>query len=167
MEAGWNSKFSIHHAAGFFRSIGVNARVQPSRYQSQFKVSFYLDVSCNHLSEAIRQFADENGVAVNITECVVGSNDPAGSLDVDFIPSSASKGTVSEYIKRLFKPERTVAFGDNFNDEKMFHKANTSYLVGNSSVAVKRYFESRENIVFLEENVLAGVNEGLLLELSI
>jgi sucrose-6F-phosphate phosphohydrolase len=138
------------------QSIGedfVELRLQPSKFNSHHKVSFYgSDLDESFLAH-FKERMSTGGQSVSVVY--------SSGRDRDVLPDKSSKGAAAMYLARHWKigPERTLVAGDSGNDANMFIAGFKGIVVGNASPELKAL---NSPAVYVAQNWhAAGVLEGI------
>lgn len=137
MDCNWNSVIVRQEMQRF-----VELELQPDRFQSERKVSYYLDdATPEQLSDLSRALS-----AAAIPADLLYS----GHRYVDVLPRGMNKGTAAVYLANRLGFERSdvIACGDSGNDLSMFLQEFQTVLVANAEEAVVRlaaepFYQSR------------------------
>lgn len=110
-----------------------------------YKRNFYLRATAENLDEdgrlsSLRQVTAAQSLAVNINHCNPAAGDPAGFLDVDFLPLGAGKHEIAHFLQENWQVpvSRTLAFGDSGNDLGMLACAGHAWLVSNATAEARK-----------------------------
>ena len=151
-------QFNREEAVAFFDGI-EHAEMQPDRYNTELKVSYYLD-SCN----------DPEGAADEIRRRVEPHDDRyqvvwSSGRDLDILPASSGKGKAIRFLVEHLglPPDRVVVAGDTGNDATMLHEFDRGIVVGNAKPELIAVAESlgADRVYQARQDFAAGVEEGL------
>ena len=120
--------------------IKIELEEQPGNGSSPWIRSYYARDRGESWKETLRLLTDEEGIAVNISQCNPNAGDPADAFDIDFYPIHAGKVSSIEYVcaTSSFIREDTYAFGDSGNDVFMLAHVGNGYLVKNATNQAKQ-----------------------------
>ncbi|GIW96356.1 MAG: mannosylfructose-phosphate phosphatase [Pirellulaceae bacterium] len=128
--------------------------LQPVRYQSPFKVSYYVYDASSELLQQIRDVLAEHGIRASL---IYSSN-----RDLDILPEGVDKGSASRFLaKRLgYPPHRVLISGDTGNDLAMFGNGFLGIVVGNAHEELRNLVHP--HVYQAREPFARGVLEGIL-----
>ncbi|MCD7972333.1 MAG: HAD-IIB family hydrolase [Candidatus Azobacteroides sp.] len=140
---------NITRMIALLRETGISLREQPADYGGKYKGTYYYKIT-SHLEEdynRIKEVAADLKIKVLFTKCNPAAGDPADCYDVDLLPECCGKENVVSFLSEYtgVKKEDTWAFGDSFNDFKMFAEAENSYLVANADPLAAKSFSHMTN----------------------
>lgn len=116
------------------RHHGIQLIPQNKGNDSRFKISFYLSPCSDEIRKKIQEEAMGYGLKANVSRCDPSVGDPEGSYDVDFIPKTAGKQRIVEFLCQKHKVAKvnSYAFGNSENDLSMLKSVRNGYWVGNA-----------------------------------
>jgi sucrose-6F-phosphate phosphohydrolase len=160
--ARWNQflrqHFSREEADAFLSDI-EGAEVQPERYNTPLKVSYFLDKTPNpeQAAELVKRRVAE---AENGYQVIWSSG-----THLDILPADAGKGKAIRFLIDYLSlaPQQVITAGDSGNDLTMMEEFGTGIIVGNAQPELKALTHtSRQATYYLaKESYAAGVEEGL------
>lgn len=151
--------FKKKKAKEFIKNIKGLA-MQPTRYNTDLKLSVYLDSAPEpqKAADKIRQRVKKSGQKAYQ---VVWSS----SRDLDIIPRSAGKANAIKYVikKKCPKAKKIIVAGDSGNDKSMFQAFDYGIAVANAKSELKKYLkkEKSKNHYLAKARYAKGVMEGL------
>jgi sucrose-6F-phosphate phosphohydrolase len=162
--AQWQShlqrQFARETAVSFLDGI-AGLEMQPQKYNTPLKVSYYLDnapdpeTAVARIKQRIAQ-ADQ-GHAYQVVW--------SSGRDLDIIPAAAGKGKAIQFVIDFLAlaADKVIVAGDSGNDRSMFDTFDQGIVVGNAQPELKRLQDENHeaNHYFAQENFAAGVIEGL------
>ena len=130
----------VERIVSYIEQMRIELDEQPSNGTSPWIRSYYIRDQIGSWRETLRMLADEEGIAVNISQCNPNAGDPADAFDIDFYPIHAGKVSSIEYVcaTSSFVREDTYAFGDSGNDLNMLAHVGNGYLVRNATNQAKQ-----------------------------
>ncbi len=148
LRPGWDAGRVREVLAGF-----DGLELQPDEWQSEFKVSYYLDAAGDAQLEAIRRRLREAGLRTTL----VYSSD----RDLDILPAGASKGAAAAFVARRWgvPPARVIAAGDSGNDASLYEQGFCGIIVANARPELSAI--RSDNVYRAGAPFAAGVLEGL------
>ncbi len=150
--------YSREQAETFVSDI-EGAEIQPEKYNTSLKVSYFLDKAPDpeQAAELIQQRVEEvhNGYQV------VWSS----GKHLDILPAAAGKGKAIRFLIEYLDlaPQAVITAGDSGNDRSMLLEFRRGIVVGNAQpelMALKGN-KHQANLYFAQNNYAAGVAEGL------
>ena len=153
----WIERISNQWSAERAREIladETDLELQPERFQSDFKVSYFLRGASQEQLDRLRARLFDAGVNVS----VIYSSD----RDLDFLPEGVHKGTAAAFIAREMGVDRdhVIVAGNSGNDSKLFEHGFYGIVVSNAHEELKQYADQRR--VYLSPHPRAdGVRDGL------
>jgi len=152
----WHRKINRKWDAGKVRSILSShgeLELQPSQFQSDFKVSYYLPDASGDDIRNLREEVAENSIEA---EVIYSSN-----RDLDFLPLRANKGKASAFLASEWgiARDRVVVCGDTGNDMALFEQGFRGVVVGNAQPDLKSL--AGPNVYHAEGLYARGVLEGV------
>jgi sucrose-6F-phosphate phosphohydrolase len=138
------------------RSIAANfshLELQPQKYQSEWKVSFYGDRLSEDFLDNFRRTLEEAHLRV----MVVYSSD----RDLDLLPEQAGKGNAVAFLAHhwQFSKHDVIVCGDSGNDLAMFQQGFRGVVVANSHEELKNLSDA--NVYHSPESFARGVLDGV------
>lgn len=120
----------------------IELEEQPGNGTSPWIRSYYVRDQIGSWRESLRMLADEEEIAVNISQCNPNAGDPADAFDIDFYPIYAGKESSIEYVctTSSFVREDAYAFGDSGNDLGMLAHVGNGYLLKNATAQAKQAY---------------------------
>ncbi len=134
-------------------SVHEELEIQPEKWQSDYKVSYYLyDADPQQLQE----LQDELSAASVHTRVIYSS-----SRDLDFLPRKADKGAAAEFLADMWgiEKEKVLVCGDSGNDAMLFNRGFNGVVVGNAKPELAAL--EAPNIYHAQWQYAAGVMEGI------
>ena len=149
-------QFSRQQAEAFMNDI-AGAQIQPERYNTPLKVSYFLEQNPNP-EQAVAQIKQRVTAAGNGYQVVWSS-----SKHLDILPAAAGKGKAIRFlIDFLFlKPQQVITAGDSGNDRSMLEEFGRGIIVANAQSELKDLKQTQNNFYFAQKAYAAGVAEGL------
>ena len=97
--------------------------------------TFYISIVGPYdvLNDVSKHYEEVEGVVVTLAQDVY--HDDFWWLEV--MPKNAGKGNAVKFLRKLYKPEQIVCFGDNHNDVTMFQEADLGICTQNGVQALK------------------------------
>jgi Cof subfamily protein (haloacid dehalogenase superfamily) len=87
----------------------------------------------NKMEHIYNILKSQDNIAVSLTQDAYHYN----SWWVEIMPKKSGKGSALQYLRNLYKPEKIVCFGDNYNDITMFEEADYGVCVNNAVADLK------------------------------
>lgn len=127
--------------------------LQPQKWQSDFKVSYYLYDAEQWQLDSLREALREHALNARIIY--------SSGRDLDILPAGANKGSAGAFLARRWHipPERVLASGDSGNDRPLFEQGFKGIVVANAQPELKRV--SGPRIYHARYGYAAGVLEGI------
>ena len=153
----------VERVASQIGQMQVELEAQPGFGTSPWIRSYYLRDQIGSWSETLRVLADQEGIAVNISQCNPKAGDPMDAWDIDFYPLHAGKESSVRYVcaTASFSRKDAYAFGDSGNDLGMLAHVGKGYLVGNATEQAKQMYPEMTTKPYAE-----GILEVLESDLS-
>jgi sucrose-phosphate synthase len=154
-DKGWQSHISSRWNPGKLQSV-LEAlpflHLQEEEAQRQFKISYFMEPSADHLAQIHRVLMDHR-----VRYTLIYSRD----MFLDILPYRASKGKAIRYVsyKWNIPLKNIVVAGDSENDEDMLRGEMLGVVVGNHHSELDR-LRGLRNIYFASANYAAGILEG-------
>lgn len=151
-------QYSADEALAFFDGI-PGLRVQPALYNTDLKMSAYLD-DC----------PDPDAAAAEVQRRALAKGDRyqvvySSGRDLDVLPAAAGKGNAIRFLAehKGFDPDKVIVAGDTGNDIGMFERFERGIVVANAQPELIDYARSRTDSSFFiaTRPFAAGVAEGL------
>lgn len=161
--AAWDERlkrtFSRRQALAFVEGL-EGLVLQPDKYNTALKVSFYADQAPDPdaTAETVRRriAAADAGDAYRIVW--------SSGRDLDIIPAAAGKANAVSYVVRArgWRGDRVVTAGDSGNDLSMLRAFSRGIVVANAQAELKRLrLEDTGGLFFATANFANGVMQGL------
>jgi sucrose-6F-phosphate phosphohydrolase len=127
--------------------------LQPSEFQSPFKLSYYLPEAEHEELESVRCIAESNNGPV---ELVYSSR-----RDLDLLPAGVNKGSAAAFIAWhwQYRKRQVIVCGDSGNDLAMLRRRFRGVVVANGTEDVKHLAEP--DVYVAARSYAGGVIEGL------
>ncbi len=127
---------------------------QAENEQSEFKISYELDMSVTPNIQQIRRMLREAGIRANVVFSL--------GMYLDIIPVRAGSDLSMRHLlyKWGFAPEQVLVAGDSGNDEGMLKGRTLGVVVGNYSEELEK-LRSWPRIYFAEAPHAKGIMEGI------
>ncbi len=112
------------------QQMGDKRFINDDNYQKYINEdAFYISIlgPYNKTAHIYSLYEKVEGVVVSLTQDVYNEN----SWWLEIMPEKAGKGNAVKFLKELYKPEKIVCFGDNYNDITMFEKSDYGVCVSN------------------------------------
>lgn len=153
----------VERVASQIEQMRIELEAQPGFGTSPWIRSYYIRDQIGSWSETLRMLADQEGIAVNISQCNPQAGDPMDAWDIDFYPMHAGKESSVRYVctTASFLRKETYAFGDSGNDLGMLAHVGKGYLVGNATEQAKQMYPEMTTKPYAE-----GILEVLESDLS-
>ncbi|HMQ52483.1 MAG TPA: HAD-IIB family hydrolase [Anaerolineae bacterium] len=158
----WDSflqqQFSRERATEFLNGI-EGAQLQPARYNTPLKVSYFLDQAPDPpaAAERVRQRVAEAGDGYRVVW--------SSGKHLDILPANAGKANAIRFLINYFNllPQKVITAGDSGNDRSMIDTFDYGIIVGNAQPMLKQLQQDphRATLYFAEQAYAAGVEEGL------
>lgn len=140
-------------------------RLQESKKQGDFKISFYADATrLSDLTKRCQQQLDISKAPYGI----VSSVDPfTGDGLIDFLPTGVDKAFAARWLARrlgLDYEGKVIYAGDSGNDLAALTSGCRSILVGNADQAIAKQIQSlpiSQQVFFSDEEATSGVLQGI------
>ena len=128
-------------------------QLQPEPYQSEFKISYYLDDATDEQLEHIRSLLAKQGIQVDLIY--------SSRQDLDVLPKGVNKGKAAAFIaERLgYPPERVMVSGNSGNDIRLFEHGFLGIVVANAHPVLKNNVDA--NAYLSSEARADGVRDGI------
>lgn len=116
--------------------VGDNRFVEDKNYQRyKQEDAYYISIlgtfdKMEHIYNIVKS---QDEVAVSFAQDVYHYD----SWWVEIMPKKSGKGSALQYLRELYKPEKIVCFGDNYNDITMFEEADYGVCVSNAVDDIK------------------------------
>jgi sucrose-6F-phosphate phosphohydrolase len=151
-------QFSREQAVGFIDDI-EGAQIQPERYNTPLKVSYFLDKTPDP-EQAAGRIRQRVAAAGNGYQVVWSSN-----KHLDILPAAAGKGKAIRFLIGFLglAPQQVITAGDSGNDRSMLDEFECGIIVANAQPELKSLEneDHRASFYFAARNYAAGVEEGL------
>lgn len=151
-------RFSRQQATAFLSGID-RAEIQPDRYNTPLKASFFLD-----------QTPDPDQAAAVVQERVADAGDAyqvvwSSGKHLDILPSAAGKANAVHFLIRYLDltPEQVIGAGDSGNDRSLLDGLDYGIIVANAQPELKQLKADKppSHLYFARQPFAAGVEEGL------
>lgn len=151
----WQENFQAFDAGGICRVLARvhELHLQPSRFQSPHKVSYFAyDVSESFLRQ-VRQRLQDAGYPTNV---IYSSN-----RDLDVLPQQVDKGSAAAFLASHLEihPQQVIVSGDSGNDLSMFRQKFRGIVVGNAHQGLKDL--KGDDVYHSNRKYAAGVLDGM------
>lgn len=151
-------QFSRKRAMEFLNGI-ERAEIQPDRYNTPLKVSYFLDQTPD--PEATVKQIQQRMAKVEESYQIVWSS----GKHLDILPAAAGKANAIHFLIDYLQlaPQRVIVAGDSGNDRSMLEEFDYGIVVANAQPELKRLKDesSRGFLYFAEGSFATGVEEGL------
>jgi sucrose-6F-phosphate phosphohydrolase len=135
------------------------AKIQPDRYNTHLKVSYFLDETPD--PEAAVQLIKQRAAQARGSYAVVWSS----GKHLDILPAASGKGNAIRFLIDFLdlKPEQVVTAGDSGNDRSMLDEFERGIIVANAQPELMKLKGQSEDtsLYFAQKRYAAGVEEGL------
>ncbi len=136
----WDRKLQASFNASAVRrclSTIEGLTIQPDRFQSELKVSYFYKNAAPAKIDSIRKRLAASGMSSSV---IYSSN-----RDVDIIPQGVHKGSASRFLAKMwnYEPNNVLVSGDSGNDISMFEQGFRGIIVGNALEELKARSNSR------------------------
>lgn len=144
---------STNWNAASIRAILAELTIQPERFQTDYKVSFYL---LGASSRRLAFLSERLAVAGIDADLIYSSN-----RDLDVVPRGISKGSAARFLVNRWgiDARRVIVCGDTANDLSLFQSPFCGVVVANCLPELQRL--DGPNIFFATKNHAAGVLQGI------
>ncbi|QDT14391.1 Mannosylfructose-phosphate phosphatase [Alienimonas californiensis] len=153
--ADWPATFENWDGEAVRYALAVVPRliVQPEKFQSDYKASYYLPRARPGELEMIERRVQDAGVAARIVY--------SSARDLDVLPVAADKGNAAVFLSEWFgvPPERVIVAGDSGNDAAMFRGDFRGVAVANALPELLNH--DHPHLHKATGVAAAGVREGL------
>ena len=143
---------------GFVDDI-EGVQIQPERYNTSLKVSYFLDKTPNP-EQVAKQVKQRVAAASNNYQVVWSSG-----KDLDILPAAAGKGKAIRFLIDYLdlNSAQVITAGDSGNDRSMLEEFERGIVVGNAQPELHDLKNNTHetSFYFAKNNYAAGVTEGL------
>ncbi len=151
-------RFSRQEAENFLHGI-KGAQIQPDRYNTPLKVSYFLNETPNPQGAA--QLVKQRVAEVDNDYQVVWSS----GKHLDILPAAAGKGKAIRFLIDYLdlSPQQVITAGDSGNDRSMLDEFGCGIIVGNAQPELQELKSKNRgtSYYFAQNSYAAGVEEGL------
>ncbi len=151
-------QYSRQQALEFVQDID-GAKIQPGRYNTPLKVSYFLDETPDpeEAAELVKQRVAEDGGSYQVIW--------SSGKHLDILPAASGKGKAIRFLIDFLnlKPQQVITAGDSGNDRTMLEEFEQGIIVANAQPELIKLKEEKQNsaLYFAKNRYAAGVEEGL------
>lgn len=151
--AAWCRPPSTSWNATLVRTLLSDLALQPEPFQSEFKVSYYLN---DALPDVLDELSTRLTLAGLEADLIYSSH-----RDLDVVPHGISKGSAASFLARRWRipAQRVIVCGDSGNDLSLFQYGFRGVIVSNCRPELREL--KGDNIFFASERHAAGVMQGM------
>lgn len=151
-------QFSRARAEAFLENV-AGAEIQPERYNTPLKLSYFLQKAPDP-EKAAALIKQRVARASNAYQVIWSSG-----KHLDILPAAAGKGKAIRFLIRFLglSPTQIIVAGDSGNDRTMFDEFGCGIVVANAQPELKRLKKEdpRLTFYFAKNSYAGGVEEGL------
>ena len=153
MVVDWCRPTTASWDASRIRSLLHDLPLQPDRFQTDHKVSFYLRDASDGILTALQRLLSSAGIEADLIY--------SSLRDLDVLPRGINKGTAAKFLAEHWgiKSSRVIVCGDSGNDLSLFQNPFRGVVVANCLPELRQL--SGGNIYFATEKYAAGVLQGI------
>ena len=166
----WNSKinkkkFKIN-AHKVIKKIKQKYFIKKETY-ANLRISFYVynlnsNKELKNFKKKLLLLCNKNKLNFNLSKSCSSAGDPVNTYDLDILPYGCGKKEAMIFLKKKFSinNNKTITFGDSFNDFEIMKSSFYRFIVGNASKDVKESKNLQKKII-LKNKYSKGILEGL------